>query len=133
MDVAIELDDVIEEEELPSKTYTLNFNNKRIVGMCDGEEALKQAIHKSLITARGEFEIAYSDEYGSDIENTMIGDEVSQDFLETIIPELIKEALLEDDRIYDVIDFEIYFKSDSMFVSFNVDCEFGDLDIEEVI
>lgn len=133
MDVAIDIDDVIEEEELPSDTYALDFENKRIIGKCYGEEALKQAIHKAIITARGEFEIVYSDDYGSDIENTMVGEEVTQEYLLTIIPELITEALLEDDRIYDVSDFEISFKGDGMYLSFTVSSDFGDVDIEEVI
>ena len=50
----------------------------------------------------------------------MLGDEVTREFLETIIPELIKEALVEDDRIDDVSDFIVKFESNNVYISFAV-------------
>ena len=44
--IEIPVDDVEEGDELPSKTYRIDFDGKRISGMVDGKEALKQAIEK---------------------------------------------------------------------------------------
>jgi uncharacterized protein (DUF1786 family) len=49
------------------------------------------------------------------------------------IPRLIEEALIYDDRISAVTDFEIEKKDDAFFVSFIVETDEGKLEIEEVI
>ena len=49
-----------------TKTYFLDFENKRINGYIEGKEAIEQAIHKILDTKRYAFEI-YDWSYGSQI------------------------------------------------------------------
>ncbi len=49
------------------------------------------------------------------------------------IPRLIEEALLYDDRILAVTNFEIEKKDDAFIVSFTVEADEGMLEIEEVL
>lgn len=49
------------------------------------------------------------------------------------IPRLIEEALLYDDRILAVTNFEIEKKDDAFTVSFTVETDEGMLEIEEVL
>lgn len=133
MNVAIEIENALDEVEIPSKTYFLDFEKGRIIGKCDGITALKQFIHKALITARGKHPILYTEDYGSDIENAVLGDTPSEEYLLTVVPRLIKDCLLVDDRISDVYDIKTKVEGDKLFIEFSVSSDFGDLDIEEVI
>ena len=75
----------------------------------------------------------YSDDYGSDIENALLGESVTPEYLHTVIPTLIRDCLLEDDRINDVFDIEVTQKEDELYISCTVSSDFGDLKIEEVV
>lgn len=133
MKVAIEIEDAIEEKEYPSKTYCIDFEKGRIAGKCNGMDAIKQFIHKSLITSRGKFPILYSDEYGSDIENAMFNDSPTEEYLKTVIPTLIKDCLLSDDRIIEINDIEVTLNENNLYVSFRVSSDFGEFNYQEVI
>ena len=85
----------------PSKTFYLDIENNRIVGMVDNLDAVKQAVLLILGTNRFEHPI-YSWNYGIE-SRKLIGKPMS-----FVIPELeryVKEALLQDDRITEVKDF----------------------------
>lgn len=114
----------------PSKTYRLNTENNTISGgYIDGLEALKQAVYKILNTERFDY-IIYSWNYGVEIKN-LIGEHVS-----FVIPELervIKEALMQDDRIEDVTDFEFSVSKNTVTVKFKVISIEGVANIEKVV
>lgn len=133
MNVAINIEDALDEVEVPSKTYYMDWEKGRIVGKCNGLTALKQAIHKALITSRGDFLVLYSDDYGSDIEHAVLGDSPTSEYLTTVIPKLVKDCLLVDDRINDVFDIESHTEGEKLFISFTVSSDFGEFDIREVI
>ncbi|EQF26318.1 hypothetical protein QEW_1353 [Clostridioides difficile CD160] len=98
-DVSIINFDVREE---PSKTFKLNIEKNKVDGICDDVEALKQTIFLTLNTERYEH-LIYSRNYGVEL-NDLIGEPIS-----FVIPELerrIKEALILDDRIENVDNFE---------------------------
>lgn len=135
MDVAITIDDeLFEEEEYANKTYAIDWKNKRIVGHVDNKEALMQFIHKAIITERNEYKAIYSTEYGSEIANTVMGESVTDDYIYTVIPSLIKDCLLVDDRIVDVYDFSITLEENVLNIKFLVDTIYGNgLFVQEVI
>lgn len=133
MNIAVDIDDALKEQEVPSKTYCVDFENNRIIGRCDGKDALKQFIHKAIKTARGRYPILYSDDYGSDLENAVYGDDASNDYLITVVPQLIKDCLLEDDRITDVYDVSVDVTGNNLLVEFSVSSDFGELTVKEVI
>lgn len=133
MTVVVPIEDALDEVEIPSKTYFIDWDKKRIVGKCDSVTALQQAIHKALITSRGNFTVLYSDDYGSDIENALLGEPATPEYLNTVIPTLVRDCLLEDDRINDVFDVEFVQEEDKLYISCTVSSDFGDLKIEEVV
>ncbi|MFE7820600.1 DUF2634 domain-containing protein [Priestia megaterium] len=107
-----------EEDVQPSKTYKLDFANGRLGGFIDEKEALKQAVHKALITARERF-LIYTDEYGCELED-LIGSSVTKAFIETDIPRVIEEALIYDDRIESVNELTVTALGDTVSISFIV-------------
>ncbi|MEH7521680.1 DUF2634 domain-containing protein [Bacillus sp. JJ1503] len=123
----------VEEQETiePSKTYRLGYESNEISGLIDGEEALRQFVVKAIRTARFRF-LIYDNQYGSELEE-LIGADVSLELLQTEIPRVIREALIYDDRVADVVDFEIVRESDKLFVSFRVVTTTGDnVDINDL-
>ncbi len=87
--------------------------------LISGIDNLIQWITKALSTARFRHPI-YTKRFGSDIEDFQIHT-VSRRGFRAIISELIREALLPDDRIRDVIEIKVVQEnSDTLTVSFKV-------------
>ena len=96
------LEGMEEESEMPSFDFKMNSETGRIGGTVEDLEEIRQAIQMILSTERYEHSI-YPEEYGIEL-----SDLVGQD-VELVIPELemrITEALLMDDRIEEVTDFD---------------------------
>ncbi len=116
-------------KEYVSKTYYLDIEKNRIVGKCDDVTALKQAIYMILNTERFEY-LIYSWNYGVEFKE-LIGENETY-----VIPELervIKEALLQDDRIIDVNNFEFKTEKNSVMVTFTVITGLGEFVIDKVV
>jgi len=132
VDIEIPFSDIEEEPEKPSRTYCLDLDSGRIIGMVDGMEAVNQAIRKAIITVRYKC-LIYDSDYGSEVES-MVHDSISTpELIETALPELIRDALSQDTRILEIYDFEFTFKDDAVFISFSADTIFGKTRISEVI
>lgn len=114
----------------PSKTWRLDYENKRIRRKIDGDDALLQYIQKALDTARNRF-VIYDGTYGSELDD-LIGQDLTADLMNTEIPRLVTEALIYDDRIEDITNIEITRGPDGVvYVSFTViKTEGGFLDAE---
>lgn len=115
-DLEDEVEDDYEEETYPNRTYKMDIENKRISGMCDDEEALRQAVYKILNTELGE-DIIYEDDYGLEKQD-LFGDDLI--YAESEIQVRIREAILSDDRFSAVDNFEVSTKEGKMLVSFVV-------------
>lgn len=85
----------------PSLSYRLDIITERVRKYVDSIESIKQAIYKILNTERYAY-TAYDWQYGIEL-NDLIGQPKS--LVKAILPDRIKEALMVDDRIEDVIDF----------------------------
>lgn len=131
VDIEMPVGEIEEETELPTRTYRLDLDSGRISGMTDGIEAVEQAIRKAIVTARF-CNLIYDDYYGSELDDKVHDSSATPEFIETIIPELVKDALSQDTRILDVYDFEISLKNDSAYISFKVSTIFGETTIKEV-
>lgn len=131
VDIEIPVGEIEEETELPTRTYKLDMDSGRISGMTDGIEAVNQAIRKAIVTARF-CNLIYDDDYGSEIDDMVHDGSATPELIETIIPELVKDALSQDTRILDVYDFEISLKNDSAYISFKASTIFGETTIKEV-
>nr|DAN20131.1 MAG TPA: Protein of unknown function (DUF2634) [Caudoviricetes sp.]DAX55308.1 MAG TPA: Protein of unknown function (DUF2634) [Caudoviricetes sp.] len=116
----------INESMEPSNTFFIDFEKGRISGFIDEKEAVKQAIMLILNTERYKF-LIYSWNYGAELE-ALIG--THPDIVEDEVERLISEALLQDDRITAVYDFEFSRNKDTLLVNFKVDSIYGDIGIE---
>lgn len=130
--IPLPIAEVEETQEAPSKTYSLDLDNGRIIGMIDGIDAVNQAIRKAIITPRFKC-LIYDNQYGSEIEDAIIANDATQEYIETVIEGFVTDCLKPDTRIISIYDFSVEIKNDSVFVSFKADTIFGETVIEEVI
>lgn len=108
----------------PSKTYRLAGD--RVEGKTDGKAAMQQAIDRMLSTERWRH-LIYSGDYGMKLE-ALFGK--SRPYVAADMKRRITEALLEDDRITAVEDFQISFSGDTAMVSCTAVTMFGAVNIE---
>ena len=111
---------------LPSKTFKMNFNDT-IRGSVDDVEALKQAIFLILNTERYEW-LIHTWNYGVEFRN-LIGKDI--DYCIPEIERVIKEALLQDDRITAVQNFEFEVNKNKVLTTFTVTTIYGDIQIDQ--
>lgn len=133
-ELVLDIDEIEEDTEQETKTYRIDFENGRIDGKIDGLEAVKQAITKILLTERFK-NLIYSDDYGCEIQDMLMSNENTDVFIESEIPELIKDALSNDERILGVENFELYDSDDErdgIKITFDVSTIYGDFNMEEV-
>ena len=101
----------------PSLTYKLDLENKRIMGKVDNSDSVFQAIQKILNTDKYAYDI-YDWNYGQELLK-LVGKDFG--YIEVRLPKIIEEALLQDDRIREVTDFEInQISVDTVSVTFRV-------------
>ena len=113
----------------PSKTFKLNIEKNRVDGIWDDIEALKQTIFLILNTERYEH-LIYSRNYGVEL-NDLIGEPISY-----VIPELerrITEALIQDDRIENIDNFEFQNINGKVQCRFSVHTKYGNIKAEKVV
>lgn len=116
----------LEQEEVPSLTYGIDFEKGRMAGMIDNHEAVVQMVRKVLSTERYAY-VVYTSQFGVTLENL-----IGQDY-DYVVPEIereIKDALSVDDRILSVTDF-VFNKTalDSLEVTFMVNSIYGGITI----
>lgn len=130
--IPIPVSTVVEAKERPSKTYKLDLDKGRIIGIVDGQEAVRQAIRKAIITPRFKC-LIYNNQYGSEIKEAIIQKDATREYTQSVIPGFVKDALRPDTRITGVSNFDFEFSGDEVFISFDADTIFGTVRIEEVI
>lgn len=117
-------------ERQPSKNYKMHLEKKVITGYCDKQEAMIQVIYKILNTERYDH-IIYSWDYGIELKD-LYGEPLSY-----VCPELqdrITEALLQDDRITEVSNFDFIFPDKGeILVTFTAETIFGDVQVERKV
>lgn len=120
----------IEVKTQESKNYKMYFTEKFINGIVDKLEAMHQVIYKILNTERYQY-IIYSWDYGIETLD-LYGEPISY-----VCPEIerrITEALMQDDRIQSIDNFEFdYSKKGKLYVTFCVHTIYGDLQEERVV
>lgn len=130
--VPIGITEISEAEEQPSKTYRLDLDNGRIYGYVDGQEAVRQAIRKALITPRWKC-LIYDNQYGSEIEDAVTVNDATREYVRSVVPGFVRDCLKPDSRILDVSNFTFDFRDDRAYIGFDADTIFGRISIEEVI
>ena len=132
--IAIPVDGITTKSLNPTKTYALDLDKGRIIGVVDGRKAIEQFIRKALITPRFKC-LIYDNQYGSEIKQLITTDDASQSYIAAELPRMIKDAIIHDSRITDVDTsaFEIRFDGDCVYADFEVETIYGTLNFEEVI
>ncbi|MEW5069643.1 DUF2634 domain-containing protein [Bacillus subtilis] len=131
----IEFDDIEDDSEVieTSQTYKIDFENGRISNeKITGLEAIRQFVYLSLHTERYAYSV-FSHDIGNELQDILADNETTDAYKKMEIPRLIEEALIYDDRVSSVSDFEIEKQGDSFHVSFTVETDEGKLEIEEVL
>ena len=105
-----------------TRTYKIDFEKGKVIGYCDEVEALRQAIQLILNTERYEH-LIYSWNYGSELKD-LIGQD--KDITESEIKRIVKEALMQDDRVNNVDNFIFNYDKDSVMVEFTIFSIYGE-------
>ncbi len=120
----------IEDTVQSSKTYKIDSFNGRITRKIDELEAIKQAVFKILQTERFE-NVIYDDSYGVELVR-LIGK--PKEFVKSDIERIIKEALLIDERILGIENFNIVDEDkDILKIEFKVNSIYGDIKLESEV
>lgn len=102
------------EAEYYDRTHKVNIPQDVVQGYTDDVEALQQAIYFMLGTERYHFPI-YSWNYGVELQD-LFGKPVS--FVKPEVKRRVYEALVQDDRITNVTDFEFEQDKNNLHVTF---------------
>lgn len=116
-------------EALPSKTFRLNHNSLTVTGTIDQIQAVEQAVFLILNVERYQW-LIFSWNYGVELHN-LIGKDP-----EYCLPEIerrVREALLQDDRITAVQDFQFEINKKQVLTTFTVVSIFGEINVEKVV
>lgn len=119
--MALTIDLTVKEQSYTDRTYKMS--DTQIAGFVDGMEALRQSIHKALLTEQYEYPI-YSFQYGIAWKQ-LIGEDRS--YVRAELRRMVEELLMRDNRIRSVDGFEFSFSGDSCHCSFNVSSIYGDI------
>ena len=136
-DIPIPFETIENEQEKTSRTYRIDWDKGRIIGFIDGQEAMNQYIKKAILTPRFRC-LIYSNQYGSEIINTLLDKEVTREYVEAEISFLVTDTLIHDPRVLRVYNVEIEFKDtypmqDSCVITFDVDTIYGEISVKEVV
>ncbi|MGG4344914.1 DUF2634 domain-containing protein [Paenibacillus lautus] len=117
--------DITEEQET-SRTWKLDFEKGRVIGMVDELEAVKQAVFKIVKTERFQY-LVYSFDYGMEMQN-MLGK--SPLYVQTELRRRIQEALIQDDRIQSIEGLTMDINGDELTARFTVVTNYGSFESE---
>lgn len=120
---------VTEEVQQPSRTYRIDLINKRVRGMVDGLDAVKQAVYKILRTERFWY-LIYDFNYGVELDRLVGSNPL---FIESELTRRITEALKQDDRILRIENMVVTINGDSLLAEFTVVTKFGDFRAEREV
>lgn len=112
------------------REYGINFQNGQLTGkIVEGLEAIKVWIWLCVHTERFRHAI-YSADYGTSLEQ-YIGHMLSEEYINTDCESEISDALLINEYIESIEDFEAVRNSDSLNISFRVVTKFGSIEVDE--
>lgn len=117
----------LENIEVSSLTYRMDWDKKRITGQMNGLEAVQQAAAKILRTDRFEH-LIYSSDYGTEWSLVLGKDRL---LVRAEVRRVISEALLQDERITGLEDMEITFTGDGLSIYCTVLTRYGDFQLRK--
>lgn len=112
----------VEIASLPSMDYRMELTGERVTGTCEDLEELRQTIFCILNTERYRYPV-YSWNYGVELTD-LFGKPM--DYVMSELQRRIREALLQDDRIIAVDNFEFEYAGGILLTGFTVHTIYGD-------
>lgn len=112
---------------VPNKSYRMKIADEKILGNIDELDAIAQACYKILNTERYQY-VIYSWNYGIELQD-LFGKPIPYVYSE--LPRRIKEALIQDDRINSVEDFELSYDKGNVLAKFTVKTNLGNIEMEK--
>ena len=109
-----------------TKSYLFDFDNSDFVVRdgklieCDGIDAIKVWIEKILRTEKGRYTIYADTEYGCHLEDLIIGNSYTVEFIEAELKREIEDALKQNSQIKSVTNFQIIRSKHSITVTLEV-------------
>nr|DAI40048.1 MAG TPA: Protein of unknown function (DUF2634) [Caudoviricetes sp.] len=117
--------------EVP-REYGIDFTTGQLTGkIVEGLEAIKVWIWLCMHTERFRHAI-YSSDYGASFEQ-YIGHVLSDEYINTDCESEVTDALLMNEYIEGIEDFEVVRNSDSLDIKFRVVTKFGSLEVDESV
>ena len=121
----------------PNKTYKMRIADEQVEGtLADKLTAVQQAAYKILNTERYKH-VIYSWNYGVELQD-LFGKPIP--YVLSEIPRRITEALVQDDRINDVTDYDISYVRDNsqgkrgdVLVKFKIQSIYGDIEMQKEV
>ena len=101
---------------IPTNTYRIIIDKDRVSGETDGIEAMKQAVYLILSTERYAYPV-YSWNYGVELKD-LFGQPTT--YVEAVLEYRIRDALMADERITDVRNFEFSSQKNTVSATFEV-------------
>ncbi|KWX80318.1 hypothetical protein AMQ84_04180 [Paenibacillus riograndensis] len=123
----LEGDTSLENTEMSSLTYRMDWDKKRITSRLDGLEAVQQAVAKMLRTDRYEH-LIYSSDYGTEWGLVLGKDRL---LVRAEIRRIVSEALLQDERIIGLEDTEVSFNGDNLSFNCKVITQYGNFELRK--
>lgn len=112
-----------------SDSYRMKIADERISGSVAEVDAIAQACYKVLNTERYAYPI-YSWNYGVELQD-LFGKPIP--YVYAVLPGRIKEALIQDDRIDDVTDFQLSHDGGDVTCKFIVHSVFGEVELSKEV
>jgi phage baseplate assembly protein W len=109
--------------EMTSRSYHFDLDSQRVRGITDRREAMRQAIYLIIYTERYQYPI-YSRNYGAEM-NDLIGQPIP-----FVLPEIrrrVTEALMHDDRITAVDNWNFNVQRGKVAATFTAHTIYGDI------
>lgn len=113
----------------PSRSYRMHIEAEHVYGTVDELDAVAQACYKILNTERYRY-VIYSWDYGVELES-LFGMPIPYVYSE--LPRRIREALMQDDRVKSVGDFELSHNRGDVLARFRVETVYGTLSMEKEV
>lgn len=108
-------------------TYKMNTESLTIEGLCNGKDALKQAVYKLIMTESNKF-LIYDDSYGIKLVD-VYGRDMA--YASALIKLRLNDAFKNDSRIKGIENLIMSSDKNKLMLEFTLDTEYGSIDFSQ--
>lgn len=119
---------VEEPEAQPSLAYRLDLKERRVLGMVDGVDAVRQAATLMLLTPRFKC-LIFDNQYGSELCQVIEDPDMTEALARELIDRTVRETLVTDDRILDITGVSSRFEGENVYITVDMNTVFGPAEV----